>query len=319
MAKNIPASGSGFTTDSSQGTTALTSNGYIREMWHGESGAHWTFPSFFAGETEGVWSNMENDNIYTADATLKKPRGTRLEIGDAVFYYHTYYGKINGNTKAGDDLLGKGLMNFAFAQDYSNKLTGSSGSATVTLADTVAGTPTERVNDFYSGGKLGIKDTAPSDARFTSRFIKASTISGTTTTLTLDRPLVNDITGGNSVLTPNPHKFAAWYHEHANKVSYKVLGYSMVNNPTAAYGVWLQTYGTMMSGHVTNSFEGANFNEIVVYGMADGSIQVRDGATDTYNLDGAYPIIGHTIPNSISESCSGQNEGLPFIFLTLRR
>ena len=316
------ATKSGFHKSHEDGTLALGVDGYIREMWHGRSGAHWTFPAFFEGETEGVWQNMVADNIYTADATLLKPRGTRLEIGGKVFYYATYYGKISSNVKAdtaGDDLLGKGLFNFGFAQDYADKLTGAAGSRTVTLADTVAGTPTERVNDFYSGGELGIKDTAPSDARMTSRFIEASTISGTTTTLTLDQPLVNVITGGNSVLTPNPYKYASWYHEHANALYHWPVGYCMVNNPTAAYDVWLQTYGSMMSAHVTNSFEGANSNEIVVYGMADGSVQVRDAATDTYNLDGAYPIIGHTIANSRSESGSGQNEGLPFIFLTLRR
>lgn len=316
----LTATKSGFHKSHEDGTLALTVDGYIREMWHGKTGAHYTFPAWFEGELG--WDNMTNANIYTADATLAYPNGTRLEIGERVFYYATYYGKVSSNTvaaTAGDDLLGKGLFNFGFAQDYSDKLTWTVGTTTVVLTSTVAGTPTERVDNFYSGGWLGIKDTAPADARFVNRYIEASTISGTTTTLTVDQPLINAITGGNSVLTPNPYKYAVWYHEHANELYHWPVGYSMVNNPTATYGVWLQTWGTMMAGQITNAFRGAASNEVVVYGMADGSIQVRDGGTNSYGLDGSYPIIGHTIPNSRSESGSGQDEGLPFIFLTLRR
>lgn len=319
-AGNLPALKGGFHKSHEDGTLGLFVNGYMREMWHGKTGAHITMPAWFAGELG--WDNMENPNVYVADAILAHPHGTRLEIGERVFYYATYYGKISGNVKAdtvGDDLLGKGLMNFAFAQDYSNKLTWTAGTRTVVLTSTVDGTPTERVDDFYSGGWLGIKDTAPSDARMVHRYIEASTISGTTTTLTIDQPLINAITGGNSVLTPNLYKYASWYHESAGAPYYPIVGYCMVNNPTAAYGVWLQTWGPMMSAHVTNTFEGANDSEVVVYGMADGSIQVRDGSTDSYSLDGRLPIIGYTIPNSLSESGSGQDEGLPFIFLTLRR
>lgn len=319
MASNVKGIKRGWHYSNAQGTMGFFVDGYLRELWHGKTGAKLTMPSWYEGETG--WDNMQNPNIYTEDTTETLPRGTRLQIGERVFYYATYYGKISSNTKAdtaGDDLLGKGLFNFGFAQDYSNKLTGASGSTSITLADTVAGTPTERVNNFYSGGWLNVKDTAPSDARFIWRYIEASTISSTTTTLTIDQPLVNAITGGNSVLTPNPYKYASWFHEDANAAYHFLCGFSMVNNPTASAGIWLQTYGPMGTNNVTNAFMGASEGEVQVYCMADGSIQVRDGATDTYALDGGYPLVGHIMPSSRTESGSGQDETYPIVYLTLR-
>ena len=308
----------GWHYENDKGTMGFFVDGYLQEYWHGKSRAHVTLPPYCAGELG--WDEMSEPNVYAADETLLHPNGTRLQIGERVFYYSTYYGQITSWAKAdtaGDDLLGKGLQTFAFAQDYADKLTGTSGSTSIALADTVAGTPTERADNFYSGGWLNAKDTAPSDARMISRFIEASTISGTTTTLTVDKALVNDITGGNSVLMPNPYKYASWHVDHSGFIYSGWLGVSLVNNPTAGYGLWLQTYGPCGMNHVANANEGASGGESIVLGMGDGAIQVLDGNTDTYSYSGNRPIIGYTMPNSRTESGSGQDEAYPIVFLTI--
>lgn len=321
MGLNIPGTGNGFVTSQKDGTTGLCVGGYLQEYWHGQTRAHVTLPPYCAGELG--WDNMSEPDVYVADATLLHPHGTRLQIGQRVFYYATYYGAITSWAQAdtaGDDLLGKGLQTFAFAQDYADKLTGAADSTSIALADTVAGTPTERVDNFYSGGWLNVKDTAPSDARMISRFIVSSTMdatTATTTNLVVDKPLPYVITGGNSVLMPNPYKFASWHYDHSSYIYSRWLGVCMVNNPTAAYGIWLQTYGPCGMNHVANANEGAGDGESIVLGMGDGAIQVLDGNTDTYSYSGHRPIIGYTMPNSRTESGSGQDEGYPIVFLTI--
>lgn len=300
-------------------------------------GKHVEHPELFEGERG--WENLAHPNVYVAEAQPQYPVGARFNAGERVFYYARYDGKVTASTwnvvadTDGDDLLGKALFNTGFAQDYASSLVqGTSGESVMYIWDTVNSTNagTERANDFYSGGWVNGKDTAPSDARMFSRYITKSEFSSSqvvggtarsnVTTLTLEQPLVNTFTALTTVVTPNPWKHAAWFSGDANKGQQPVLGVCMVNNPTANYYVWLQTYGPIGSAQITNAAVGAIENEISYYIMADGSFQGLDAAaTDTYGLRGAYTFAGYSLPSTIFESGSGQDESYPIIDLRIKR
>ncbi len=298
-----------------------------------KDGSYIQLPPWYSGEEN--WANLAHPNVYVADSKVEYPRGTKYVEGERVFRYAIYDGKLTASTwnsiadTAGDDLMGKALFNTGFAQDYASSLVYGAGSTVdvwTTVASTVVGT--ERSNDFYSGGWMNGKDTAPSDARmFFRRITKsvysaAKTVNGTArtlvTTLTLDQALVNSFTAMTFVLTPNPWKHAAWFSGDANAGYSPVLGVSMVNNPTANYNVWLQTWGECGTAQITNAAVGASERETSFYIMSDGSFQgLADGTTDTYGLRGAYTYAGYTLVSTVTESGSGQDESYPILFLRL--
>ncbi len=300
-----------------------------------KDGSYIQLPPWYEGESN--WTTLIHPNVYEADVLVEYPRGTKFVEGRREFNYAFYDGKLTASTwnsiadTAGDDLMGKALFNTGFAQDYASSLIfGPSGSTTLEFWDTVASTVvgTERSANFYSGGWINGKDTAPSDARMFYRrivegaFDSAKTVNGTArtnvTTLTIDQATVNAFTAMTFVVTPNPWKHAAWFSGDANAGYSPVLGVCMVNNPTANYNVWLQARGPCGTAQITNAAVGAAERETSFYIMSDGSFQgLADGTTDTYGLRGAYTYAGYTLPSTVTESGSGQDESYPIIFLDL--
>jgi hypothetical protein len=288
-------------------------------------------PAYFQGAER--WGNLEHPNVYVADSQPQYPEGTVYIEGKRKFVYTKYVGKSTASTwihtsiaaTNGDDLMGKFLMNTGFPVTYASTYTyGLTGTKIIEVDTTTLAI--EKFTDFYSGGWVSGKDTAPSDARFFFRRIKAADYSAAKTvggsaktlvnTLTVDQNLVNTFTAMALSLTPNQWKHATWLAGDANAMYTSPLGACMVNNPTANYWCWVQTYGETGLLQITNTMEGANERETLYYCYADGSVQPAvAGATNV----GGYPEIGRSIPNAISETGSGQDDNYPIVFLTLMK
>ena len=294
-------------------------------------GARVELPAYAQGELG--WDNIAFPNVYLAEVNQRYPVGTVYVEGKRRFVYTKYVGKSTASTwiyssiaaTNGDDLMGKFLMNTGFPVTYTSTYTYGLTDTPLVEVDT-ATLAVEKVTDYYSGGWVSGKDTAPSDARFFFRRIVASdysaakTVGGSAKTLvnslTVDQNLVNTFTAMALSLTPNQWKHATWLAGDANSTYWYPLGACMVNNPTAAYYCWVQTYGECGLLHITNTTEGANEREVIYYIYADGSVQPAvAGASNT----GGYPEAGYSIPNSIAETGSGQDDPYPIIFLTLQK
>ncbi len=295
-----------------------------------KDGARVEMPAWYQGQRG--WGNLGHPNVYVAEGQAQYPVGTKYTEGSRVFWYVKYVGKSTASTwihtsiaaTAGDDLMGKFLMNTGFPVTYSSTYTYGITDTKIVEVDTTT-LAVEKFTDYYSGGWVSGKDTAPSDARFFFRRIVAADYSAAKTvggsaktlvnTLTVDQNLVNTFTAIALSLTPNPWKHATWLAGDANSTYWYPLGASMVNNPTATYYCWVQTYGECGLLHITNTTEGANEREVIYYIYADGSVQPAvAGASNT----GGYPEAGYLVQNSISETGSGQDDPYPIVFLTLK-
>jgi len=288
-------------------------------------------PAWFQGESG--WGNLKKPNIYTADAVQQYPCGTRFVEGDRWFRYARYLGSPATYTTTaitatdGDDIMGKFLMQGAYQQDYADSLVVRhvAGETSSWIGTTVA---TDRSDDFYSGGFVNGKDTAPADARHFSRRIvahnydAAKTVGGTAYTyvseLQLDQPITNSKTSMAVTVMPNCWKRILWYSDTASAQYYSAMGACMVNDPTATYFVWLQTHGPMACHHVANANVGASNFEMVYYILGDGSVQGIDSSTDTYGIgEGQFQIAGRILSNTIIEGATGADEGLPILWIEL--
>ena len=298
-----------------------------------KDGSRVEMPAWFQGFSDNIWGNLAHPNVYVAEAQPQYPPGTKYVEGERVFWYTKYVGKSTASTwiyssiaaTAGDDLMGKFLMNTGFPVTYASTYTyGVTGTKTVEVDTTTL--TVEKVTDYYSGGWMSGKDTAPSDARFFFRrivaadYAAAKTVGGSAktlvNTLTVDQDIVDTFTAMALSLTPNPFKHATWLSGDANAMYTMPLGASMVNNPTATYYCWVQTFGPTGLLQITNSAEGANERETIYYIYGDGSVQPAvAGASNV----GGYPTAGYLIPNAISETGSGQDDNYPIVFLTFKR
>ncbi len=283
-------------------------------------GATIYMPAWFQGEVG--WGNLQRPNIYLADgdATAKYPVGTKFVEGDRAFRYIKYVGTGAGwNTSTvtatdGDDLFGKFLFVGTYQQDYATGLVirHVSGETSSWIGTTVS---TDRSDDFYSGGILNGKDTAPSDARHFGRRVVAHNytavgtedmfVGGSSFTLVselqLDQPIVNSKTSMAVTVMPVAWKHGIWMPDTASAAFGPALGASMVNDPVATRFIWVQVSGPMPMHHVTNAAEGANSDEMLFYIMGDGSCQAIQSG-DTYTQIGYHQVAGRIWSNTSIES-----------------
>ena len=309
-------------------------------------------PEYYEGE-EG-FGNLNLPNIYAADdAIALYPRGTKLVMGERVFYYGTYRGVANTSAGVGavtatdgDDLFGKFLFTCAYQQDYSNGelIRKIQNELHIAYKDTITtiGSNIERADNWYAGGWVSGKDTIPADERMFMRMIvkhdyfatgsktqgfwNDSTKSYTVVDLSaysnvsvleLDQPVINSKTGMATTLMPNEWKHGVWLNDSGYGHYRNCLGACMHNDPTATRHVWYQTWGPMFCPHVHAAGGGDAANERVIILMADGSVQVRDATYDY--MDSHFPVIGHILSDTKFELASLTTEMLPMIYVQWRR
>ncbi len=306
-------------------------------------------PEYYSGEVG--WGNLFIPNIYAADgdAISQYPRGTKLVMGSREFLYGNYKGQLAPYTATsitatnGDDLFGKFLFTSAIQQDMANSLlvrhlTNELSSVYQTTVDDGG-----RADDWFSGGWMNGKDTAPSDARHYQRRIVKHGYAATgskaekiwnvasesdtivdlsaysnVSVLELEQAIVNSKTSMATTLTANPWKNVIWQESQSNAQYNQAMGACMVNDIIATRNCWFQTKGPMACHHIQNANTGAGNWETIYYIKGDGSIQGIDGTSDTYgDGEGQVTIAGYRIGSTLFESGSGQDEGLPMIFVTL--
>ncbi len=309
-------------------------------------------PEYYSGELG--WGNLALPNVYAADdAITQYPRGTKLVMGDRVFFYGTYRGVRQSSASAGtitatngDDLFGKFLFSAAYQQDYSNGelVRKIQNELQIAYKDTITtiGSNIERANDWYSGGWVTGKDTIPADERMFSRMIVKHSYHATgsktekfwntaterdtevdlsaysnVSILELDQSVINSKTGMATTLMPNEWKHGVWLNDSGYGHFSNCLGACMHNDPTATRHVWFQTWGPMFCPHTHAGNAGSAVNERVLVLMADGSVQAR---TSTYDyMDSHFPVIGHILGDAYFELGSITAEGLPMIYVQWRR
>lgn len=306
-------------------------------------------PEFYEGELG--WENMKLPDVYAADdAIALYPREAKLVQGERVFRYGNYRGVRDTGAAAitvtatdGDDLFGKFLFTVAIQQDMATGLLVRKIIGELSIAYQTTVNDGGRADNFYSGGYVCGKDSTPSDARMFMRRIVGHQYEATGLTnekfyhpgndvttevdlssysnvsvLELDQAVTNSKTSMATTIFWPEFKNVVWsmpasgYSHYANCV-----GASMRNDPTATRNIWLQGWGPMFCPHVHAANDGASANERVVMLMADGSVQVRDATYDY--MDSHYPEAGVILSDTIFESGSGQDEGLPMIYVKIRQ
>ena len=291
-----------------------------------KDGARIEMPAWFQGSDK--WGNLAHPNVYVADSARQYPEGTKYVEGNRKFRYVKYVGKQTASTwiyssigaTNGDDCMGRFLFNASYAATYASTYTYGLTGTKIVEVDTLL-TTVEKANNFYSGGWVSGKDTAPSDARFFFRRIVAHDYSAAKTvggsdktlvgTLTVDQNLVNTFTAMALSLTANPFKRIVWREGDGDALYGMASGACMVNNPTVNYWVWVQTAGPCGCLHIGADFGGAEEREVSYFLRADGSVHISLGQTG-YG-DSGYPPIGFLIPDAINETGSGQDDNYPVI------
>ena len=306
-------------------------------------------PEYFEGEVG--WGNLELPNIYIAnDATTLFPRGTKLVMGDRVFYYGTYRGVANQNAAAktvtptnGADLFGKFLFTCAYQQDMANTLLVRKLANELSIFYQTTVGDGARADNWYSGGWICGKDTISAERMFMRRIVKHSYLatgspiekiwdessqSYTTVDLSsysqvsvleLDQPVINSKIGMATTIMQNEWKHGVWLESTGYDHFRNCLGACMHNNPTATRHVWFQTWGPMFSAHVHAAQGGGASNERVIALMSDGSVQVSDSGYDYSGGNNRFPIIGHVLSDCKFELAGYADEGLPMIYIQWRR
>ncbi|KKL70108.1 hypothetical protein LCGC14_2108230 [marine sediment metagenome] len=304
-------------------------------------------PEYYSGESG--WANLDIPNVYAADdASPLYPRETRLVTGNRVFYYGTYNGVVTSTGTSvtatnGDDLAGKFLFSYATQDDMATGLLVRklANELHIVYNTTISKTPAARAEDYYSGGWVTGKDTAPSDERMFGRRIVKHTYQATGTSfaifnsstglytlvdltaytfvsiLELDQPVINAKTTMATTICANEYKEVCWQNDTAYAGYMGSVGACMHNDPTATRSVWLQTYGDMFMPHYEAEAIGSTSNERTLVLNSDGSVQGRTASYDRFSS--FRPIVGYLKYNTIFASGSGANEGLPMMFVTLKQ
>ena len=281
-------------------------------------------PSWFQGETG--WGNLAMPNVYVEDSSAKYPVGTKYLEGDRRFRYTKYVGHCDPeihtalDATAGTDLLGKFLFGIGFPVAYSSTYTYGLADTDIVEVDTTTIT-IEKADDYYSGGWMNGKDTVTGSRAFFRRILShdyaAEKVVGGSdktlvSTLTVDQNLVNAFTAMALSITPNPFKRTVW-QSNSNSDWYSMShGASMVNNPTVNSFIWLQDQGPMGTMHIAVAAAGNENAEGKYRVLGDGAVQATNDQSDSY---GTYQIAGYIIPNSITESGTGQDDSLPIIWV----
>lgn len=304
-------------------------NGFIQSLIN-KGGARIEMPAWFQGE-QG-FGNLAHPNVYGEDAQQKYPAGTKYFEGERRFRYSKYVGKSDPeihtalDATVGDDLLGKFLFPIGFPVVYSSTYTYGLTGTKIVEVDT-ATLAIEKNANYYSGGWVNGKDTAPSDARMFFRRIVAmdystpKVVGGSektlVMTLTVDQDLVNTFTAMTLSLVPNPFKRSVWQSFH-NGWSYNAShGASMRNNPAVNSWIWLQDLGPMGTSHIGgDGYAGAEQSEIKLKVLGDGSVGHLWDQTDKYPT---HQIAGYLLPNAITETGSGQDDSYPIIWVEVGR
>jgi hypothetical protein len=180
-----------------------------------------------------------DQSIYEANTTQQAPLGTRLEVGDRVFYYAQAE-----NTYVGGTVLCAPVMSASLQADILVPAAASSGSQAVTITMGEAVT----VNAFAEGYMSVSSGTAGNENVGYMYRIKsnAAVASAGNLVLNLYDPIEKAITAAAEInLTPNIYKGV--------NVGSAVLGTPVGVAPcdvTSAGYFWLQTYGPCAPLHV---------------------------------------------------------------------
>lgn len=298
-------------------------------------------PEFYEGELG--WGNLAIPSVYAADDTVALyPRGTRLVQGERVFYYGKALGTIaNGNSSsvtasiATSGLGGQFFFTTAMQQDYADGLLVRKVAAEDKIWYNTT-TSEARADDFYSGGWVCGKDSTGSNRFFWRRIVQhlyyatgadaAALLSGASaytylSSLLLDQPVINSKTAMATTIMNMDWKNVV-YSPNGDQYS-PAIGAVCTGNPTATYNQWYQTWGPMFNAHIRDNFEGADDAEIVFVIYGDGSVNALPIAGTEAALltrDTKYKqIAGHSLANTAFEGGAGADEGLPMIYVTLRR
>lgn len=173
-----------------------------------------------------------DQSIYEANTTQQAPLGTRLEVGDRVFYYAK-----SDNTRVAGTVLCSPVMSASLQADILTPVAASSGSTAVsiTLGEAVT------TNQFAEGYLSVASGTAGNENVGYLYRIKSHTAVASAGTLVLNLydPIEKDITAAAEYnLVPNKYLNVS--------VGSQVLGSAVGVAPcdvTSAGYFWMQTYG----------------------------------------------------------------------------
>lgn len=312
-----------------------------------QNGSTIIMPPWFRGELG--WGNMALPNVYeTDDAIQAYPAGTKFVEGDRTWFYARFRGTVTTpytsyTQESGTDLQGIQLFTGAYQVDMTNaKLVRKIQDEQSLWYQT---TPSAgRADDFYAGGFVVGKDTVTNHRPFFRRIIAqnydatglARSLSwnavnqeytevdlssySQVSELQCDQPFHQSKTSLPTMIMPLPYKNAAAFRVDANShADGMAIGACMTNNPTYDHWVWCQTHGQLGTIAIVNANVGGENNEILYYVMGDGGYQgVVSGEDTTYDLT-ERQLAGVSYGSTRFETGSYQDEGVPIIFLTMRR
>lgn len=292
-----------------------------------QGGSMLFMPPWFQGEAG--WGNLSPPNVYEADPQQRYPAGAKYVEGDRIFRYVKYLGQSNTSdgyihtaiqSDVGENCMGRFMFNIGFPVTYAGSYVyGLVGTKIVEIDTTTLAI--EQAADYYSGGWItGYSATN----RFLTRRIVAhdyaasKVVGGTSksavSTLTVDQNLVSTLASMATSITSNPWKRTVWRWQDAGALYGHTVGAAMVNDMAVNSWYWSLTKGPMGCAHIESDFGGVSERETIYTLRGDGSINACLGSTsDT----AGRPVIGHSLPSSIAETGSGQDDSYPMIWVDI--
>ena len=256
-------------------------------------------PKWFQGQSG--WGNLALPDVYAAGTTGLYPSGTIYREGDRTFVY-TKMGATNDSAyrSAGYMLRTKA----AYASTSSGMQTAVADATSV-----VVNTGGAHVVDVYSGGMLGVYGTS-----YGSRFIVASGVADTSTTVNYDMTLTLDVgfpvamaTTDNITLTPNIYdEVNAYVTEEYSRY----IGMIMHHQVTATEFSWLQTGGCNGMSFYWGSSTGDGSTSGVTFYAYHGATQAHEDATSNLiggAVSGAVQEIGWRMGYTTADMSGGQS------------
>jgi len=229
-------------------------------------GKHIQMPPWFAGEAdEGVWGNLKIPDVYTSTVAPSYPRGTIFRDGLRTFIYSRH------SSATPSKRAGYLVKTTAAHYDISNGvISGASGASTVNI--TYSGCTVNK----YAGGFLGIKGTVYRSCYIISNTVAATIGSDSNVVIfTVDGSWPTALaTTDDVVLTEHPYKEVVTHLTGLDTAMW--MGVLMDDQIAASEYGWLQTWGPNNMMHPHNSWEGADGEQLQVYGIHGNTQQLPD-------------------------------------------
>lgn len=208
--------------------------------------------------------------IYEASSTAKAKIGTRLQVGDRVFYY-AYAG--------GTDLAAGKLVEPASITPEVNKACGTAAAAG---AYEVTNITTAAAQLYLAEGYLSVNDADGEGLTYKIKSSKANATTSTSTDVTLYDPIVTALTTSSEVtLMHSPY----WDLDLSATITNHIVGVPPIP-VTANYYFWCQTWGPCAVLQSSTDAAGS----IMVPHTTDGAVTTQSAYTS--NIVGFQMVVG---------------------------